>query len=93
MTFNAKPMVSGLTCGIDRYGTFVNGRFNRTVLEVSCGRLQIPRSALIPLTTRDKEKAQELLRRPYMSSQATWKHEVNIPSSSSCQGLGSLRVL
>lgn len=53
--------------------------YNGIVLPVNSCRLQIPRSALIPLTTVDKDKAQELLKRPYMSSQTTWKHEVNVP--------------
>ncbi|KAK2162111.1 hypothetical protein NP493_1542g00026 [Ridgeia piscesae] len=48
------------------------------VLPSDIDRLHIPRSALIPLTTADKDKAQELLKRPYMSSQATWKHEIDI---------------
>ena len=39
-------------------------------------RMKVPRPALLPLSQADEDKARDLLRRPYMSSQPQWKREL-----------------
>ncbi|XP_054837189.1 meiotic recombination protein SPO11 [Eublepharis macularius] len=45
-------------------------------------RLNIPRSALIPLTKQDQSKLASLLMRPYISYHPAWKKELDIMATS-----------
>ncbi|CAH2303074.1 meiotic recombination SPO11 isoform X1 [Pelobates cultripes] len=48
------------------------------VLPSDLERLNIPSTALIPLTAFDQRKLSSLLRRPYITSQPLWKRELEI---------------
>ncbi|XP_064626752.1 meiotic recombination protein SPO11-like [Lineus longissimus] len=48
------------------------------VLPSDIQRLNVPNSALIPLTKPDVDKARDLLRRPYILQNPVWKQEIDI---------------
>uniref|UniRef100_A0ACB8F603 Endodeoxyribonuclease n=2 Tax=Sphaerodactylus townsendi TaxID=933632 RepID=A0ACB8F603_9SAUR len=52
------------------------------VLPSDFDRLNIPKSALIPLSKRDQSKLSSLQMRPYISYHPTWKKELDIMAES-----------
>ncbi|XP_054465040.1 meiotic recombination protein SPO11 [Anoplopoma fimbria] len=45
-------------------------------------RLRVPEDALIPLTSRDENKLQSLLKRPYVTSKPDWQKEMELMQQS-----------